>query len=198
MQHPYGALTRNFRLIRLKKFRGQQPAGPTGDGETWVVSVEYLMILNGHLMRSGGINPSCFFFTRFTVLTWPCSQFENYQVIPYCSKKERKIKLLRKVGLDTNIWLLNANNEGADKPTHLQSLIWVNDTCIIFVWTFLTNKYCLSVNTRWIQLCVLKFDTTSWYIYYTSKVLDYQIGRLVFSIWQKLRRLFQYVSLNLF
>ena len=30
----FGALTRNFRLIRLRKFRGQQPAGPAGDGET--------------------------------------------------------------------------------------------------------------------------------------------------------------------
>ena len=34
MQHPFGALTRNFRVIRLRKFRGQQPAGPAGDGET--------------------------------------------------------------------------------------------------------------------------------------------------------------------
>ena len=25
MQHPFGALTQNFRLIRLRKFRGQQP-----------------------------------------------------------------------------------------------------------------------------------------------------------------------------
>ena len=30
----FKALTRNFRLIRLRKFRGQQPAGPAGDGET--------------------------------------------------------------------------------------------------------------------------------------------------------------------
>ena len=28
MQHTFGALTRNFRFIRLRKFRGQQPAGP--------------------------------------------------------------------------------------------------------------------------------------------------------------------------
>ena len=42
MQHPFGALTRNFRLIRLKEFRGQQPAGPAGDGETWVVSGKIL------------------------------------------------------------------------------------------------------------------------------------------------------------
>ena len=31
MQHPFGALTPN---IRLRKFRGQWPAGPAGDGET--------------------------------------------------------------------------------------------------------------------------------------------------------------------
>ena len=40
MQHPFGALTRNFRLIRLRKFRGQQPAGPAGDGETPVASAK--------------------------------------------------------------------------------------------------------------------------------------------------------------
>ena len=48
MQHPFGALIRNFRLIRLRKFRGQQPAGPAGDGETRVVSAKCLMRLNGH------------------------------------------------------------------------------------------------------------------------------------------------------
>ena len=38
MQHSFGALTRNFRLIRLRKFRGgQRPAGPAGDGETRIV-----------------------------------------------------------------------------------------------------------------------------------------------------------------
>ena len=67
MQHPFGALTRNFRLIRLRKFRGQQPAGPAGDGETQVVSVKCLMSLNGHLLRPGGTSPPCFSFTRFIV-----------------------------------------------------------------------------------------------------------------------------------
>ena len=33
MQRPFCALTRNCRLIRLRKFSGQQPAGPAGDGE---------------------------------------------------------------------------------------------------------------------------------------------------------------------
>ena len=67
MQHPFGALTRNFRLIRLRKFRGQQPAGPAGDGETQVVWAKCLMSLNGHLLRPGGTSPPCFSFTRFIV-----------------------------------------------------------------------------------------------------------------------------------
>ena len=67
MQHPFGALTRNFRLIRLRKFRGQQPAGPAGDGETQVASAKCLMSLNGHLLRPVGTSPPCFSFTRFIV-----------------------------------------------------------------------------------------------------------------------------------
>ena len=45
MQHPFGAFTRKF---RLRKFRGQRPAGPAGEGETRVVSAKCLMILNDH------------------------------------------------------------------------------------------------------------------------------------------------------
>ena len=60
MQHPFGALTRNFRLIRLRKFRGQQPAGPAGDGETPVASAKCLMSLNGHLLRPVGTSPLFF------------------------------------------------------------------------------------------------------------------------------------------
>ena len=67
MQHPFGALTRNFRLIRLKKFRGQQPAGPAGDGETPVALAKCLMSLNGHLLRPVGTSPPCFSFIRFIV-----------------------------------------------------------------------------------------------------------------------------------
>ena len=67
MQHPFGALTRNFRLIILRKFRGQQPAGPARDGETRVVSAKCLMSLNGYLLRPGGTRPPCFSFTRFIV-----------------------------------------------------------------------------------------------------------------------------------
>ena len=61
------ALTRNVRLIRLRKFRGQQPAGPAGGGETQVVSAKCLMSLNGHLLRTRVTSPLCFSFTRFIV-----------------------------------------------------------------------------------------------------------------------------------
>ena len=67
MQHPFGALTRNFRFIRFRKFRGQQPAGPAGDGETRVVSARCLMSLNDYLLRPGGTSPPCFTFIRFIV-----------------------------------------------------------------------------------------------------------------------------------
>ena len=67
MQHPFGALTPNFRLIRLRKFRGQQPAGPAGDGESRVVSTKCLMSLNGHLLRPIRTSPPCLSFTRFIV-----------------------------------------------------------------------------------------------------------------------------------
>ena len=60
MQFPFGALTRNFRLIRLRKFRGQQPTGPAGDGETRVVWAKCLMSLNGHLLRPRGSSPPYF------------------------------------------------------------------------------------------------------------------------------------------
>ena len=85
MQHPCGALTRNFSLIRLRKFRGQQPAGPAGDGETRVVSTKCLMSLNGHLLRPGGISPSCFSFTRFIVEQ--CLLKKNKFMIPAHSLK---------------------------------------------------------------------------------------------------------------
>ena len=65
MQHPFEALTWNFRLIRLRKFRGQQPAAPAGDGQIRVVSAKCLMSLDGHLLRSWRTSPPCFFFIRF-------------------------------------------------------------------------------------------------------------------------------------
>ena len=65
MQLLFRALTGNFRLIRLRKFRGQQPAGAAGDGETREVSAKCLISLNGHLLRPGGTSHPCFSFTRF-------------------------------------------------------------------------------------------------------------------------------------
>ena len=59
MQHPFGALAQNFRLIRLRKFRGQRTAGPAGDGDTRVLSAKCLMSLNGHVLRHIGISPPC-------------------------------------------------------------------------------------------------------------------------------------------
>ena len=67
MQHAFGALTQYFRLIRLRNFRGQQPARPEGDGKTQVVSTKCLMSLNGHLLRPRGTSPPCFSFSRFIV-----------------------------------------------------------------------------------------------------------------------------------
>ena len=54
-------------IKRLRKFRGQQPAGPAGDGETPVASAKCLMSLIGHLLRPVGTSPPCFSFTRFIV-----------------------------------------------------------------------------------------------------------------------------------
>ena len=61
------ALARNFRLIRLRKFRGQRPTGPAGDGETQVVLAKCSMSLNGHLLRPVGVSPPCFSFKRCIV-----------------------------------------------------------------------------------------------------------------------------------
>ena len=43
MQHLFGTLFQNFRLIMLRKFRGQQPAGIAGDGETQEMSTICMM-----------------------------------------------------------------------------------------------------------------------------------------------------------
>ena len=67
-QHPFGALTQNFRLIRWRKIRGQQPVGPAGGGETQVVTARCLMSLSGHLLRPVGIGPPCFSFIRYILV----------------------------------------------------------------------------------------------------------------------------------
>ena len=56
-----------LQINQIEKVQRLQPAGPAGDGQTQVVSVKYLMSLNGHLLRPGGTSPPCFSFTRFIV-----------------------------------------------------------------------------------------------------------------------------------
>ena len=51
--------------INQVKFRGQQPAGPAGDGQIQVVSARCLMSLRGHLLRLVEIGPPCFSFIRY-------------------------------------------------------------------------------------------------------------------------------------
>ena len=58
---------RGLVTLRLRKFRGQQPAGPAGDGKTLVVSAKCWKSWNGHLSRPGGTSPPCFSFKRFIV-----------------------------------------------------------------------------------------------------------------------------------
>ena len=89
MQYPFGALTRNLRLIKLRKFRGQRPAEPAGDGKTLVVLAKCSMSLNGHLLRPVDISPLASLSQdsqwRINLLRRPgydpCSQYEKYQVI---------------------------------------------------------------------------------------------------------------------
>ena len=72
MQHSFGALNRNFRLTKFRKFRGWQPAGPAGDGETQTVWVKCcLMSLSGYLLRLVEIGPLCFVFLQLFLLTIP-------------------------------------------------------------------------------------------------------------------------------
>ena len=51
MQHRFGAVTIHTRFTR--KFRGRQPVGPAGDGETQVVSIICLTSLIDHLEVRG-------------------------------------------------------------------------------------------------------------------------------------------------
>ena len=83
----YAALTRNFTLIRLRKFRGQQPAGPAGDGETRVVSGTCLASFNGHLWGPVGTSPPCLSFTRFIVEQ--CQSKKTYMTPAHSLKTTR-------------------------------------------------------------------------------------------------------------
>ena len=86
---PIWALTQNFRLIRLRKFRGKQPAGPEGDGETRVVSAKCLMSLDSHLLRPRGTSPPCFSFTRFIVEQYVSIEKDNYMTPAHSLKTTR-------------------------------------------------------------------------------------------------------------
>ena len=99
MQHLIGALTGNFRFIRLRRFRGRRPARPAGDGETRVVSAKCLLSLNGHLLRPGGTSPSCSSFTRFIVeqcllkkaSIWPLLtvwKLPGHHIVPKCRRHQ--------------------------------------------------------------------------------------------------------------
>ena len=71
IQHSFGALARNFRLTKFRKFRGWQPTGPAGDGETKRVRKCCLMSLSWYHLRLVEIGPLCFVFLQWFLLTIP-------------------------------------------------------------------------------------------------------------------------------
>ena len=81
MQHLVGIPIMKLRLDRWRRYRGQLPGGPAGDGETPVASGTCLTNLSGHPWRSQGavfLNHSS---TRFTpvqcLLTDPGSKLKK-------------------------------------------------------------------------------------------------------------------------
>ena len=50
----FGVPVMKLRLDRWRRFRGQLPGGPAGDGETQVASATCLTILGGHPWRPAG------------------------------------------------------------------------------------------------------------------------------------------------
>ena len=88
MQHPFVAVTQNFRLIKWRKFRGQQPTGPAGDCQTSSVlemlewpsleaRTDRSSLLLFHKIHCGAVS-----IEKDKYLT-PV-QFENYEVITQC------------------------------------------------------------------------------------------------------------------
>ena len=67
MQHPFGAHIVKLRFNKWRRYRGRQPAGPSGGDATLVVLVRCWMSYNGQLWRPGGINLLCFSSSRFIV-----------------------------------------------------------------------------------------------------------------------------------
>ena len=67
------------RIIKLRKFRGRQPTGPAGDGETQVVSAKCLMPLSGHLWgREGLLLPA-----SLSKIIWENRSFRNKENLHY-------------------------------------------------------------------------------------------------------------------
>ena len=62
---PIWSLYSKLQINQIEKV--QKKAGLARDGERRVVSVKCMMSLSGHLLRSVGISPPCFSFTRFIV-----------------------------------------------------------------------------------------------------------------------------------
>ena len=54
MKHLFGIPIMKLRLDRWRRYRGQLPGGPAGDGETPVASATCLMILSVHPLRPAG------------------------------------------------------------------------------------------------------------------------------------------------
>ena len=68
MQHQFGTLTRKFRKIKLRKFRGEQSTGPSEYSETQVVLAKCLIFSIRHLLRPIWIGSFCFIFIRFVIV----------------------------------------------------------------------------------------------------------------------------------
>ena len=76
---PYSKLQIN----QVEKFRGQQPAGPAGNGETQVVSARCLTSLSGHLL--GPVGSSLLLFHK---IHSGALSIEKRQVPDTCSQFE--------------------------------------------------------------------------------------------------------------
>ena len=63
MQHLFGIPIMKLRLDRWRRYRGQLPGGPAGDGETPVASATCLTISSGHPWRPAALEQS--FLTFF-------------------------------------------------------------------------------------------------------------------------------------
>ena len=70
MQHLFGIPIMKLRLDRWRRYRGQLPGGPAGDGETPVASATCLTILSGHPWRPAGSSLPSPSSTRFTPVQW--------------------------------------------------------------------------------------------------------------------------------